>query len=338
MDTFLFYLSYFVAWQGMLGFAGVVLLLFDHFRGKSESEGPDLDIEKFKLWFLPVWFALTLLGFYNDAVSVPAFAQAHAIRDGEGELGFLLTYVSIFGSLVCLLYAPYKFVLAVPYVLKNRRRRRAEWSIVDDEFFGSVIEIETSVYTSMSADIAIAEGQEVAVQITYPPPGEIAQGSRDRVRDIVLSRSRDLVRAVVDREADYRAKVARRFIETRLYVEADREYDADETAANLTLRLIECDFKTEGGNEVRFDSCTLDYANKNPFGEEDVSINVAPGGELIFHESYGMLTTDEEADLNDIASDELFLPEPESDLDSAKQEVNAEEETDKPEEPKTSYL
>lgn len=336
MDTFLSYLSYFVAWQGMFGFAGVVLLLLDHFRGKSESEPPDLDIEKFKLWFLPVWFALTLIGFYNDAVSVPAFAQAHAIR--EGDLSFLLAYVSIFGSLVCLLYAPYKFALAVPYVLKNRGGRRAEISMSDDEFFGSLMDAETSVYTSMSADITIAEGQEVAVHITYPPPDRIAHGSHERVRDTVLSRSRDFVRALVSREADYRAQVAQRFIETRRYVEADREYDAEETAANLTLRLIECDFKTELGREVRFNSCTLDYANKNPFGDEDVSINVALGGALILQESYGMLTTDEEADLNDIASDALFLPEPESDLDPGKQVVNTEEETEKPEEPKTSYL
>lgn len=316
LQYILSYLSYLVAWQGIFAFAWTVLLISDHFRGKSEGDDRSVEIEKFKLWFLPVWFSLTFIGFYNDAVSVPAFEQAHSIR--KTELGFLLAYVSIFGSLICLLYAPYKFAVAIPYVLKNRGRPNRKWSITDDEFFGSIMEIEKSLYTTVTADLEVTEGHKIDIMINYPPPEDIPETSRERIRGLALSKARDFVKEAISLESAYREEVARHFLKTRSLIVADQEFNADEIAAQLTLLRIECEFETEGdGTQLELENYRLDYSNKNPFGEEEISVDVAKSGPLQFVDSYGMLTPDEERLVDDEELESLLLPSvPEIDNES----------------------
>jgi hypothetical protein len=304
-QTILSYLSFAVAWQGVLVVVWTAYSMYEYFAGKRETSGTSREEEKIKLIFYVAWFLLTLGGFYYDAVSSPPFVQAFSLV--SSDLSVLVGYVSVFGSILCLaIYAPYKIVSSIVYLYTHKGSNRRPIQFHEDKYYGDMIVLETSLLTTLTGHIEVG-GQELNVVISYPPLEDIPEALRKDTRATALSRSKQFCEQLKSRGSEYRTGLAYLLFQGR---QASGR-TLDQISAGLKESLVECEFWFEENNELDPGTFVITYKNTNDFGKPELFAGVRSDG--------GFYLIDEAEDLSEEDSD-AYLPDA-SDVEQAEEFV-----------------
>ena len=309
------YLSLAVAWQGVVAACIAILSVAERLLALWEkdgdrdkpADGPDLVIERFKVWVLPPWLAVTAAGFFNDALSSPSFAQGGRIF--EGDVGFIVKYASVAGSVCFLAWGFYKLGRAIPFVIRNRGRSSPERPFIEiyDEDLGNIKVVQMPIDTAILGTIDI-DGKPVNFKITYPPESSVPEGSIESLRKRALRKGKRFIAKVRDIESTLRARTAEIFIDFRTLTGRGGTTSTKEVAEKLTLNCIECVFDDpDAAEKLRVAHVALRYSNQTGLGEDEIRVLVAGYMVIGCSDSGGVLTALEYAGLGDEKLSELHI-------------------------------